>query len=95
MAAAMMTAGPALAGDPPSAWNKCKACHGMPGGGDKVGPDLVSSKMTEEEFVKQTLEGSEWAGRPAKIAKFESRKMPKIKVSAEDAKALFAFVHGK
>lgn len=95
VAAAMMMAGPAMAGDAPSAYNKCKACHGMPGGGDKVGPDLANSQMSEADFVKQTINGSVWEGRPAKMAKFESRKMPKQKVTEEEAKAIYAFSLGK
>ena len=95
VAAAMLMAGPALAGDAPKAYNKCKACHGMPGGGDKVGPDLATSTMSEADFVKQTIAGSTWEGRPAKMAKFESRKMPKMKMSEEDVKAIYAYVHGK
>ncbi|MBI4667084.1 MAG: cytochrome c [Nitrospinae bacterium] len=75
---------------------KCKTCHDTPGSGKtKLGPDLATSKMTEDQFVKQVMNGSEWAGRPAKMAGFEMKKMMPIKgITDADVKAVYKFAKG-
>jgi hypothetical protein len=92
---ALFLAGPAMAADAPKSYSKCKICHGMPGEVGKIGPDLAQSAMSEADFIKQTIEGSKWEGRQAKMAGFESKTMPKQKVTEAEAKEIFHFATGK
>ncbi|MGK7346643.1 MAG: c-type cytochrome [Candidatus Nitrospinota bacterium M3_3B_026] len=89
-----LMAGAALAGDAPAAYKKCKTCHGDVGAGKgKIGPDLVKSSMSLEQFTNQVKKGSKWDGKPAPIAGFEKKKMPpQKKLSDEDIKTLYDYV---
>lgn len=90
----VLLAGPALAGDAPAAYKKCKVCHGDVGADKgKVGPDLAKSGMSLEQFTNQVKSGSKWDGKPAPIAGYEKKKMPAQKgLSDGDIKALYDYV---
>ena len=62
---------------------KCAGCHG-PGGEGKVGPKLQGTSMAEDQIVTLITTGD--------TAKKVPHKKPLSGVSAEDAKAIAAFV---
>ena len=87
-------AGPAYAVDAPKKYRKCKACHGLPGGGKtKWGPDLFASKMNLEQYKKIIKVGSKFAGRPDKMPGFEKKKMNKVRgLTEEDVEEIFNYI---
>ena len=97
LACLALLAGPALAGDMPKPYKKCKTCHGIPGAGKgKIGPDLVTSNYTLEQYTHQVKHGSKWDGKPAKMAKYAKKKMPPQKgLSDADIKTIYDYVQSK
>lgn len=78
----------------PSAYKKCKVCHGNPGeGGTRHAPDLAASGMTLKQFKTQVAKGSRWDGKPPKNPEYRYKKMPaQIGVSETDVERIYNFV---
>lgn len=78
----------------PTAYKKCRVCHGAPGeGGTRHAPDLAESRMTPEQFRTQVAKGSKWDGKPPKIPAYKYKKMPaQIGVSDADVERIYNFV---
>lgn len=97
LASLALLASPALAGGAPAKYKKCKICHGDVGADKgKVGPDLVKTNYTLEQFTNQVKNGSKWDGKPGKQAGYEKKKMPKQKgLSDDDIKAIYDYVQSK
>lgn len=79
----------------PKAYLSCKPCHGADAKGNgKLGPNLHASKLTLDQWVKQTQFGSKWDGKPPVMEGFEKKTMLKQKKSDADVKAIYEWVQG-
>ncbi len=93
-ALALAFAGGSAFADMPKVYKKCKICHGIPGKANgKVGPDLVTSDWPIEQWVAQAKFGSKRDNRPPKRAKYKNKKMTKQKVTPEQVKMIYDWVH--
>ncbi len=80
--------------DMPAKYKKCKMCHNMPDAGKgKVGPNLLTSTWSVEEWQKQVALGSKRDDHPGKQEKYKSKKMPKQKgISEAEVQEIYDYV---
>ncbi|VAX25819.1 hypothetical protein MNBD_NITROSPINAE02-1834 [hydrothermal vent metagenome] len=81
--------------DVPEAYKKrCIKCHGTPNGlKATVGPDLVKSEYTLDQFIMQVKNGSRWDKKPVRKDSFKRKKMPaQPMVTEAQIKEIFEYV---
>ncbi len=78
-------------------YQTCIKCHDEPGeGGSQFAPDLSETKYSLEQFTKQVMNGSKWAGKPVRKWKYRKREMPGVVgLDEKEVRLLYDYILSK